>query len=79
MVETTYSIQFAKRVGFRDFQIFLKAITIFTASTARKLLKDGYKLVDIKPDKTDEDGKRTVFVFVNENNILDKVKEYKEK
>lgn len=55
-----------------------KAITIFTASTARKLLKDGYKLVDIKPDKTDEDGKRTVFVFVNENNIMEKVKEYKE-
>ena len=56
-----------------------KAITIFTASTARKLLKDGYTLVDIKPDKTDVDGKRTVFVFKNENNIMEKIKEYKEK
>ena len=56
-----------------------KAITIFTASTARKLLKDGHKLVDIKPDKTDPDGKRTVFVFKNENNIMEKIKEYKEK
>lgn len=56
-----------------------KAITIFTANVARKLLKDGYTLVDIKPDKTDFDGKRTVFVFRNENNIMEKIKEYKEK
>lgn len=41
--------------------------------------KDGYTLVDIKPDKTDFDGKRTVFVFKNENNIMEKIKEYKEK
>ena len=55
-----------------------KAITIFTANVARKLLKDGsFTLVDIKPDKTDPDGKRTVFVFKNENNIMDKIKEYK--
>lgn len=54
-----------------------KAITIFTASTARRLIKDGYKVIDIKPDKTDVDGKRSVFVFENENNIMDKVKEYK--
>lgn len=56
-----------------------KAITIFTASTARKLLKDGYVITDIKADKTDPDGKRTVFVFKNENNIMEKIKEYKEK
>lgn len=57
-----------------------KAITIFTANVARKLLKEGiFTLVDIKPDKTDPDGKRTVFVFKNENNIMDKIKEYKEK
>lgn len=54
-----------------------KAITIFTANVARKLIKDGFKLCDIKPDKTDMDGKRTVFVFVNENGIMEKIKEYK--
>lgn len=54
-----------------------KAITIFTANVARKLLKDGYVITDIKPDKTDTDGKRTVFVFRNENNIMEKIKEYK--
>ena len=52
-----------------------KAVTIFSASTARKLLKDGYT----KADRADPDGKRTVFVFKNENKIMDKVKEYKEK
>lgn len=56
-----------------------KAVAIFSASTARKLLKDGYIISDIKADRTDPDGKRTVFVFKNENNIMDKVKEYKEK
>lgn len=54
------------------------AVTIFSASTARKLLKDGYVISDIKADRTDPDGKRTVFIFRNENNIMDKVKEYKE-
>ena len=56
-----------------------KALTIFTAKVARALLKDGYTLIDIKPDKTDFDGKRSVFVFRNENDIMSKVKEYKEK
>ena len=54
-------------------------VTIFTANVARKLLKDGYVIADIKPDKTDMDGKRSVFVFKNENNIMEKIKEYKEK
>ena len=56
-----------------------KAITIFTASKARELLKDGrFTLIDIKPDKTDPDGKRSVFVFRIENGLLDKIREYKE-
>ena len=45
-------------------------ITIFTAKKARELLKVGkFTLVDIKPDKTDPDGKRSVFIFKNENGI----------
>ena len=52
-----------------------KAITIFTASKARELLKDGRStLIDIKPDKTDPDRKRSVFVFKNEEGILEKLK-----
>ena len=54
-------------------------IVIFTAKLARNLLKDGFTIVDIKPDKTDEDNKRSVFVFRNENHIKDKIKEYNSK
>ena len=52
-----------------------KAITIFTASKARELLKDGrFTLIDIKPDKTDEDNKRSVFVFKYEKGIEEYLK-----
>ena len=54
-------------------------IVIFTAKLARNLLKDGFTIVDIKPDRTDADGKRSVFVFRNENCIEDKIKEYNNK
>ena len=52
-----------------------KAITIFTASKARELLKDGCTISEIKPDKTELDGKRSVFVFKNEEGLLEKIKE----
>ena len=59
---------------------FMQAtVVIFSAKTARRLLKDGYSIVDIKPDKTDLEGKRSVFVFRNDNGIIDKMKKYKEK
>lgn len=51
-----------------------ETIVIFTAKKARALLKMGcYTLVDIKPDKTDPDGKRSVFIFKNENGILENI------
>ena len=46
-----------------------ETIVIFTAKLARNLLKDGFTIVDIKPDRTDKDGKRSVFVFKKENHI----------
>lgn len=52
-----------------------ETIVIFTANTARRLLKDGFTITDIKPDKTDPDGKRSVFVFKNEDGLLEKIKE----
>ncbi len=54
-------------------------IVIFTAKLARSLLKDGFTIVDIKPDRMDKDSKRSVFVFRNENHIEDKIKEYNDK
>lgn len=46
-------------------------ITVFTAKKARKLLKEGYTIVDIKPDKTDFEGKRTLFLFKYEDGIME--------
>ena len=51
-------------------------VVICSAKMARKFLKDGYSIVDIKPDKTDLEGKRSVFVFKNDNGIRDKMREY---
>ena len=52
--------------------IMKETITIFTASKARELLKEGkFHLIDIKPDKTDPDRKRSVFIFKYENGIED--------
>lgn len=56
-----------------------EAIVIFTAKLARNLLKDGFTITDIKPDKTDPDNKRSVFIFRKENHIEDKIKEYNSK
>lgn len=42
---------------------------IYDPRIARELLRHGYVIVDIKPDKYDEDGKRTLFVFRNENDL----------
>lgn len=50
-----------------------KAITIFTAKVARDLLKNGFTIIDIKPDKTDMDCKRSVFIFKNENGIMERI------
>jgi len=45
------------------------AIVVWCCKVARKLLKMGYTIIDIKPAK--ENKERTVFVFRNENNIDD--------
>ena len=48
-----------------------EVITVFTAKKERKLLKEGYQIVDIKPDKTDFEGKRTLFLFKYEDGIME--------
>ena len=48
-------------------------ITVFTAKKARKLLKEGYQIVDIKPDRLDKDHKRTLFLFKNEDRLMEKI------
>ena len=52
-----------------------EVITVFTAKKAKKLLKEGYQIVDIKPDRLDPDHKRTLFLFKNEYGLIEKILE----
>lgn len=71
----TKSLQFLLQNSERKEEYMEKkeTIVIFTAKKARALLKNGYTLVDIKPDKTDPDGKRSVFIFKYEDEILENI------
>lgn len=44
-----------------------KAIIIFSGKVARELLRRGYTIIDVKPDKKNKI--KSVFVFKFENNI----------
>lgn len=44
-------------------------VIVYTAACARQLLKLGYTIVDLRPDKKDEDKKRTIFFFKNEEGL----------
>lgn len=46
---------------------------VFSADVARRLLKQGYKIVDIRPDKLDPESKRSVFVFQNADGLDDAI------
>lgn len=48
-------------------------LMVFTSQMARQLLRMGYTIVDIKPDKLDNEGKRSVFVFKNENGLQEAI------
>lgn len=39
------------------------SIVIFSATRARQLLKAGFQIIDIKPDRKDKTHMRSVFVF----------------
>ncbi len=44
-----------------------EGIIIFAGKVARELLRKGYTIIDVKPDKTNRI--KTIFVFRRENNI----------
>ncbi len=52
-----------------------KDVMVFSADIARWLLKRGYTICDIKPDKFDPDRKKTVFVFKDEPGIRETIHE----
>lgn len=51
------------------------SIVIFTPQKARKLLRKGFTIVDIKPDKNDPDKKKSLFVFRNDEGIYEALSE----
>ena len=44
------------------------------AAIARKLLKDGYRIIDIKPKRGHE--RETIFVFENSGDFIEKMNQY---
>ena len=63
-----------KSIDYRKEIIMKKeVITVFTAKVARKLLREGFTIVDIKPDRLDPDHKRTLFLFKNEDGLMEKI------
>ena len=54
----------------------MKTRLVFKVNIARKLVRMGYRIVDLKPAKT-KDGKvdfsKTIFVFADENGIADEI------
>ena len=44
---------------------------VFKGSIARQLLREGYTIVDIKPDKVNSN--KSVFVFKNEDGLEDRM------
>lgn len=49
------------------------AILVYTGQLARRLLKEGYKIIDIKADRNNKE--RTIFIFKNENGLEAKIRE----
>lgn len=50
----------------------MKTRLVFKTNVARKLLKMGYRIVDLKPSRTrdgEPDFSRSIFVFADENGI----------
>jgi predicted CoA-binding protein len=46
---------------------------VYSPKVARELLKRGYRIVDIKPDKYDEYHKASIFVFKNEATLEEEI------
>ena len=54
----------------------MKTRLVFKVSIARKLVKMGYRIVDLKPAKSKDgnvDFMKTIYVFADENNIEDAI------
>jgi hypothetical protein len=57
-----------------DEMIMKETVVIYTGKMARMLLREGFELVDIRPDKTDPERKRSVFIFKQDMALLERLK-----
>lgn len=53
------------------------SVIVFTAWKARQLLKEGFVMVDVKPDKSDPFRQRSLFVFQRSDELMGRLKELK--
>lgn len=51
------------------------SVIIFSPSKARKLLKEGHTLIDLKPDKKDATHHRSLFVFLRTQKLMNRLRE----
>lgn len=51
------------------------SVIIFSPSKARKLLKEGYMMIDLKPDKKDVTHQRSLFVFLRTQKLMNRLRE----
>ena len=52
---------------------------VYDARIARELLRLGYTIIDIKPDKYEKEKKRTIFVFNNDEGLEKDIYDISEK
>lgn len=52
-------------------------LSVFSADIARAMLKRGYQIVDLKPDKLDRERKRSIFIFKNEDGLYESICEFR--
>lgn len=50
-------------------------VIVFAPEVARRLLGQGFRIVDIKPDANDPDRKKTLFVFRNDKYLYKTIRE----
>ena len=54
----------------------MKTRLVFKVNVARKLVRMGYRIIDLKPSKTKDgqiDFSKSIFVFADENNIEEEI------
>lgn len=55
-----------------------ESICVLNAADAKVLVRLGFRITDLKPDRNDPDKKKTIFVFENSPGLYEKLRELKD-